>query len=133
MLIKIGAAVIVTLVLALSVTGFLLKNAYEDIGTLKSSVATAEAAVKEQRAVMVEIKAKYEAEQRLAAKMGEESRQAAQDRDRAVADLNAFRGKLARAAEGRPSLVGRLATRATRKIYCDIKEATGGEPCGQSP
>ncbi len=100
--------------------GYALKASYEANGVLKANVATATAAVAEQRDEFNRMEDLYKAEQVKAAALDEEKQDITQRYNENVIKLNNFRVRLGEAALGRPTLVGRLATRATTRVMRDI-------------
>lgn len=130
-MIKVAAGIIVVLIIMNAMTGFMLRGAWKDVATLESNVKVAEQALVDQREALAAMKANYEAEQVKVLALGNSNNDIAVKRDEAVNKLNSFRGRLLKAAEGRPTLVGKLATRATKRAMCEMYKATGGEggPC----
>ena len=126
MMIKIAGMAILMLVIALGITGKLLTRAYEDIGVLKANVAVAEGATEEQRQALLQVEAQFREERQRVTTLQEENNATLIEKDTAVQDLSNFRAKISRAAEGRPALIGRLATKATARIMRDFHIASGG-------
>ena len=127
-MVKIAGVAILMLVIALGITGKLLTRAYEDIGVLKANVAVAEAATEEQRQALLLVEIQFREERQRVTTLQEEHNATLIERDTAVQDLNNFRSKISRAAEGRPVRVGRLATRATARVMQQFFTASGGTP-----
>ena len=128
MFMKIGLVIIAGLALACMGLGFLLKASYKANGILEANVAVAEQALVEERETLAAVQAHAEQQAREIAALAADEAEAATQKDKAIAELNSFRNKLGRAATGRPSLVGRLATRASRNVMFDFYTASGGQP-----
>ena len=127
MFLKIGLIAIAVLMVAVAGLGFLLKTSYEANGILKANVVQAEAAVAQQRQALVYYRETVEEQTALIGDLSEDATAVAIERDEAIAQLNEYRAKIARAATGRPSLVGRLATRATNRVMQQFHTASGGD------
>ena len=128
MFMKIGLVIIAGLALACMGLGFLLKASYKANGILEANVAVAEQALVEERETLAAVQAHAKQQAREIEALAADEAEAATQKDKAIAELNSFRNKLGRAATGRPSLVGRLATRATAKVMEQFYEASGGSP-----
>ena len=114
--------------------GYALKASYEANGVLKANVATAVQAQEDQVEEFNRMEGLYKAEQIKAAELDKEKQDITQRYNENVIILNNFRVRLGEAALGRPTLVGRLATRATTRVMRDIYCAanSGTQDCTDS-
>lgn len=103
-------------------TGYMLKGAWQDVAVAEANVEVARNAVDEAVANKQQSDRLYQAELIKAAELSGEFNDIQEAKDEADRKLEAFRGRLEATAIGRPTLIGRLATRATagrmRAIYC---------------
>lgn len=126
---KVMLGVIAVLVILLSGSGLLLRKAWHDTGILEAAVSEVTQQLANQVRVTADLKADYDEQNvRIGTMMAENNALQAQT-DAAISTLTNYRDRLASAAQGRPGLVGRLATRATGRLMCQMAAATGGALC----
>ena len=96
------------------------------IANERAKVQTLNDAVKTQQDTIYALETRRAEDQRDIIALGDNLAYAQLEKEEAVAQFNAYRKRLDTAAIARPTLVGRVATRATKRVFDAFFEASGG-------
>ena len=101
----------------------------QNLATERASVATLKGTIVEQNRQQAEFIAKLEADREKLGQLSERANTIQTERDNAIAKFNDYRTRLGKAAMGRPTLVGRLASKSVARLMCQFRQASGGATC----
>lgn len=99
----------------------------EALATERANVVALKASISDQEGVIQDLQDQRDQDNERIIELSIAANDATQKKDRAIADLNAYRDRLSKTAVARPGLVGRLATRATCRVQRDFFLASGGD------
>ncbi len=120
------------LLLGLVTTGYLLSNAYEEVGIQKANVETAKSAMDEAVANFDTMQEDYARQAQILSVMTDQSKLINVSYQEDLNELNSFRDRLGGAALGRPELVRRAADRAVARRMRGIECAANDQAPGCS-
>ncbi len=130
MLSKIFMASTAVLLLGLVATGWMLTNAYEEVGIQKANVEVAKAAAVEAVANFDDMQEDYARQAKMLSVMTDQSKLINASYQEDLNELNSFRDRLGGAAIGRPELVRRAADRAVARRMRGIQCAADHQAAG---
>jgi len=131
--------IIIILAVMLSVSVAANKFQYDQVQELNQSLATERANVQtlkntidEQNATILRIEKQRATDQANMLHLGAALNKSQLEKEKEVAKFNAYRNRLNTTAVARPTLVGRIATRATARVFDKFFKASGGGETGGS-
>ena len=129
---KIQMVVMIGLGIALAGASYLAYYQIKQNGILQGNVTIATDALKEERETLAAVTQLYDQQITKFKILSGEQRKLEEEKNRAVSELNSFRGRFSTPATRKhATLVSRRATRATRSLMCEFYAATGGQgSCG---
>ena len=120
------AAAIAALLFLLGISGWLLKNYYEENGALRAVASINEAQVAKATKQIEELIARRERLQQNIITLGDENNELTQELNASIAKYNSFRANLDNRTLTNPAVVERAARMDIRKRQCDLWKKTGG-------
>ena len=107
-----------------------IQEAAANLATEKANVSTLESSITDQNNTILRMEFKREQDQEQLTKLGDKLNAAQEQREQEIAKFNNYRDRLDKAAIAHPTRIGRLATRATLRVFDAFFTASGGKKSG---
>lgn len=131
-LMKYGLIAAVIAIIGLGVTVYILHGENEtlnqNLATARADTATAKAALEDQKKEVAYLKELRERDHALIGELSQNVTDLQSEYSEVSATLNGYRTRLDNVAIAKPKLLGRMATKATNKVFKDFEDATSIPP-----